>query len=510
MRKLLPYIVVILLLVAAVASVPYLLNSDRYRNDLANYLGERLHHKVLIGKLDCAVIPPTIVLHDVSLMNAAGDAPVLQMEKVSAPVDLSALLSAKLRPESIAATGWSASMKRNADGSWPWEEWLPPVSNLPQTAGWPLKNITLHQGEVHAIDPYTADASEIALHGAELSYGPTHGDLRLVGIFGLGQSSFNVNFQGSGHFLPIPQWTGTLQLLEGERRWDVDCKFSEGRLDVHGEAAEWRWDNVYPLIRFYTRWAPATQTTSSALTLKQWETHYTSVGSSVTFSHAAQSAGGQTEAKGGIRATSTGRVAVLDTAFKGVDVKIAEPALWGTHRWEGKATGIAHFQVALSSRPWESLDGQGYVEMNEGLYRCPDSLAKNLSKAHTMTYLQKKYPGFMATGLPFNKVAGHWTAKKGQLFIDDGHVDLGDVKFGIVGKIDAARHGLDAFIRMQIREKDAKLRKEISSLYLYNGQVQPINGHLQGTWTDWTVRAYRASKIPQLIQAKLRKALAAK
>ena len=75
-------------------------------------------------------------------------------------------------------------------------------------------------------------------------------------------------------------------------------------------------------------------------------------------------------------------------------------------------------------------------------------------------------------------LSAHWQAKDGMVTVDDGFlVGQRDMKAGWAGKLDAARKGMDGYVRVQIREKDPALAKMIPLKY----HTQPAYGRLQGT-----------------------------
>ena len=126
-----------------------------------------------------------------------------------------------------------------------------------------------------------------------------------------------------------------------------------------------------------------------------------------------------------------------------------------------------------------------------------------------MRYLQKKYPNFQQNGLAFQNLTLKWRSKNGMMSFDQSRAAVNGSRIAIAGTYDAARRGLDAYTRVQIHETSPELLKELPATYLYRGggrtQVQPMHGRIQGTPTDWRLRAVPSSKVPAATLNKLRK-----
>lgn len=514
MRKLLPYLIVLALLIGGVASLPLLLQPDRYRPELSEFLSKRLHHKVIIGKLDAGLFPPRLSLHDVSLLNPAQNAPLMQIERVDVGLSMSHLFHAAVVPETLTFDRWLASIHRKANGLWAWEEWLPSLGEMVSTVRWPLAKVEAHHGECRWVDALGANSQELVLQSVDMTMDPSRQTAKATGNFTTGPATINFQFQGQGHFLSSPAWTGILQLTDEARRWDIQCKQDTNHLQLDSQSKEWRWAALEPLLRFYSRWGEKSSTASS-LRLQNLNLQFTIQAGTASFSYTGELAGGRSEMKGQILFKPTGPIARGDAAFQGVALQAVGQALWDTTAWEGTATGVGQqIEIPLSPHPWASLNGQGYMEVKEGRYHWPETLIKSLSKAHTMGYMKKKYPGFTEIGMPVRKASAHWQGRAGVISVDDGFFSAGALQAAVVGKIDSSRHGLDAVTRLQIHETSDALLKELPAKYTYKMQsqlqVQPIYGRLQGTWEAWTLRAIPARKIPAVTQAKLRRALGTK
>jgi hypothetical protein len=515
MKRLLPFLLIILIIVGGLVALPFLLQTERYRNQLADYLTRRLGHTVVIRQLQIGLLPPSIRLVDVSMLAPQVDTALFYAQTMTVLLDVGALFALKVAPQALAVDRWQAIIRRKADGSWAWDEWVPSLAQLPAEEHWPLSRVTLGSGEVHALDPYSAGAQELVAQVHDAGLDRARQVASASGGLSSGSTSANFVFQGQGHFFGAPQWTGSLQWSSQNRQWVIDLKNQGDRLEAHGQSAEWPFDFVLGLLRFYSRWDTPIAATPEPLLLRQWDWQVAAQSAQVTFTETSMVGGGQEQIDGSVTLSpGAAPVLVATAAVRGVNVQALDNALWGSSHWEGSATGLAHMRVALSSEPWSNAQGTGFFEVINGRYHWPEVSAKSLSRAHMMAYFQKKYPGFIQNGLPFNRLSGHWQASGGNVSLKDGYIDLGDVKTGVVAKMDAPRHGVDAYLRLQIHETNPALVKKISHAYVYEGVgksvIQPIFGHLQGTWDEWHLRANSSSKVPAAIRAKLQQALRSK
>jgi hypothetical protein len=325
-------------------------------------------------------------------------------------------------------------------------------------------------------------------------------------------SPITFDFQARGKFFSEPTWSADLTLKEGGRAWVIACAREPQRFKASGQSKAWRWDLVYELVRFYSRWDIPASVAGHDILIEQWnlETVWESGATRVT--HAAVLGGGQTEFRGTIALAQGVPVLTAEAAAKDVDVAVLERAFTGGSSWSGRLTGIAtSLSVALSSPTWTTLQGDGSLEIKSGAYKWPESLTRSLTKAKTMRYFQKKYPELAEKGLPFESVAGRWSAKDGMVTITNGSLRSKDLSAGLVGRFDAMKQGMDGFVRLQLRETNPALLKEIPEKYLFAAYnrttIQPIYGRFQGTLKEWYLKALRASNIPAKTQNQLKKAL---
>ena len=182
-----------------------------------------------------------------------------------------------------------------------------------------------------------------------------------------------------------------------------------------------------------------------------------------------------------------------DAALKDIPVEAVLGALGETLAVSGKVTAVVkEAEIVLSTGAAGSLSGQGDWELTDGFYKLPETSMAKLMKAKTMTYLIKKFPDLMEKGLPITHAGAHWQAKDGMILVNDGFVVSTDMKAGWVGKLDAARQGLDGFIRLDIREKNPQLARLVPHRY----HTQPAFGHYKAPGRNGPYALFQSPKSP--------------
>jgi hypothetical protein len=506
MKRLLPFIALVIL-VGLIASLPMILSQDRYRNQLSAHLSQRLERQVVIGKLNAGYFPPSFKLRDVTVFNPAGDAPLLQIELLQAKMSLSALLRGAIVPRMVLLKGWTATVHRSRDGRWAWDEWISPTVRLGTHGIWPLETINFDRGELRAVDPYGPGPEDFVIQVQQGEWERDKQYMAINGVFSSLPAPVKFLFQGSGRFVSEPEWSGDIALHDENRQWKMDWKVQAGLIEAKGHSAAWRFDSAYAFLRYYSRLPLPPPASGSSAVLENWKNQFNWQAERLSFTQSAGIAGGQSEVAGYVLFGSDRPTAHVDMALRGANVQQLQRAMWGSAPLDGVATGLAQIELVLSSAPWSSLTGHGSLDLKEGKYVWPEASGKSLAKAKTMKYLQKKYPNFLHDGLSFRKAAARWRARQGMVSFDDARINLGDIQVGVVGSYDAARRGLDAYVRVQINERKPELIKELPLAYVYRGagypQVQPMHGRLQGTPAEWRLRAVQPSKIPPYLRTKL-------
>ena len=299
MGRLLPFILLILVILGLLIGVPLLLQSDTHRAQLADYLSQRLHHKVLLGKLSSGFFPPALQLHDLAVLQDGQDTPLLRIESLDAPLDWGNLLRAKVVPGGLVFKHWVLFVHRRPNGSWDWDEWLSPISQMSNSVGWPVHKVIWHQGECHWVDRFAQASHELVAQGWEGEWNRDGAQVRISGTVSSGLPvAVTYTFEGKGQFIASPQWSGDLRLADEGRQWLIHLEEKADGLDATGQASSWRWDIALGLAKFYGRWGSPSATVSAGTLLGDWKTHLTVQSQKATFHHLASLGGGQTEATG--------------------------------------------------------------------------------------------------------------------------------------------------------------------------------------------------------------------
>jgi hypothetical protein len=505
MGRLFPYILLILIVIGLVVAVPMLiLQPERHRTEITQMLTQKLGHSVVIGKMDSGLFPPALRLHDVTVFKTTEN-PLLQADEIDATPDWVQLLHLAFVPRQITLQHPVFWIRRLANGTWEGAGELVQSPAIDGNASWPLRMLQVHAGECHWVDTVTTqDMSLKSLEGA------FHFDQSIANFSGttVGLAApLGFTFEAKGHFGRSMQWTGDAHFTDEGRTWNLHLDDQNGKFDTTGESSLWKWDAFNSLVKFYNR-STSGVPGGAAIMMQDWKTHFTVDAESTTFYHSAGIGGGLTEIKGDVSSSSSGPVTHVSGAFQNAPVALFASGMESLSSMEGKVTGITRFQLTLSTEPWSSFSGQGSIEIKDGRYMFPQNSLKSLARAHTTKYLDRKFPDFETKGLAFQKFRTHWMAEKGMVSFSDAMIDAGDVKASLAGKLDGARHGMDGYIRLQIHESSHDLIKEIPPHYVYGApnheSIQPIYGHLQGTWDEWLLRAAPSSKIPAYVQSQLR------
>jgi uncharacterized protein involved in outer membrane biogenesis len=502
MKRLLPFVILLIVLLGGVIAVPVLLNPERHRTEITALLSKLLKRPVVVGPLSMSYFPPTLRLSQVAVMKEGGT-PLLEIESASAPLDWPALAHLKFAPSSLEMDRWKLMVSRKADGRWDPEDWFAGLSGN-SGASSTLRQVLWKAGEVHWADPYGSAAPELVLSSISGSWDPKEGSITARGDFpGLG-SPAHLTLSAKGQFGSAPQWSGDLQLSNRSDACVIRLEDKAGNWEAKGASAQWPLANALAFAKFYGRAAVKASDTAGSLELTNWQFHASGRPSEISFEHSAGISGGLIEAKGILEEGNAGLLARVDGAAKDVPAEAFWAATGQDLPLSGRVTLLAkEVQLALSSGSATIQAGQGYWELKGGGYAIPPASLNRLARAKTMVYIKKKFPDLETGGLPIQRLSAHWQVKEGLIVTDDGLLVSTDLKAGWAGKIDSARRGIDAVIRLQMHERNPKLLALIPERY----QTQPAFGRLQGTWQEWTLRAVRTAKISSALQSKLRKAI---
>jgi hypothetical protein len=447
-------------------------------------------------------LPPTLRLSQLAVMKEGGD-PFLEIETASAPLDVGSLFHLKFVPAHLQFSRWKLFISRKKDGRWDIEDWLAGASA--GTEGRSPIPINWTDGEIHSADPYASPAQELVLGSVSGAWDPGKHSITTDGDFeGVG-SPAHVTLSASGQFTSPPQWSGDVQLKENSDTCTIRIDDKAGTWDIKGGSAQYPLDNALTLIKFYGRSQANNVEPAKGLKFEQWQFHVAGDSSRLTFEHSAGISGGSSEVKEGTLECGSGSfTARLQGAAKDVPVEAFRAIAGESLALSGKVTGLAKdLQLILSSGTIVLQSGQGYWELKDGRYGIPPASMQRLARAKTMAYINKKFPDLETSGFPIARLSAHWQIKNSLITINDGLLVASNIRASWAGKIDSAREGIDATIRLEIHEKDPKLL----SLIPFRYRTGPAFGRFQGTWREWLLRSVPAGKIPSAIQARLLRAI---
>jgi hypothetical protein len=506
LKRLLPFVFLILLLIAGIVGVPFFLQPERHRQEITSALTGLLKMPVAIGPMSMGYLPPTLHLEQVAVMNTKGNT-LLQVGSVAAPLDWTALLHLKFAAQEVELDHWRLDIQRNADGGWDIDDWLPQTSGLSDVKASALREVRWKEGEVHWTDRFASTPQELVLSSVGGHWDPRPETLDAQGTFAGIVAGTSLSYTAKGQFFTSPQWAGDLTLSEQGNSAAFHITKTASMADVKGQAARWRLANALALFRFYSRASAASTDNSDHPALESWQVRANAQGGRLTFDHSAGISGGLSEAKGSIDQGPQGLALHAELAAKDVPASAIFDLAGVKMPLDGKITLITkEFSAVLSSATASTVAGEGSLELKDGSYILPENTVKRLAKAKTMAYIKQKFPDFAQKGIPITKLTAHWKAKNGIASVDDGRLLSTDIKAAWVGKLDLAREGLDGALRLQIREKDPKKLRLIPEKY----HGAPAYGRLQGTWGEWSLKALPESKISAAVRSKLSKAIQAK
>ncbi|MFA5975430.1 MAG: AsmA-like C-terminal region-containing protein [Elusimicrobiota bacterium] len=509
MKRLLPFVIALVLLIGGLVGLSLLFHPESHRADVSRYLSRHLGHPVQIGKLEALFFPPCLRLQDVTVLQATGT-PLFHVKQIDALLDWPSLFQARFVPSGLTFNQWTLFTHRRANGTWDYDEWLGAGFQGDGSDAWPLRTLAFQKGEWQWSASDESGPQELLLKDMDVSFDRNRQTARASGSLTMA-TPVTFMFEGKGQFFSQLKWSGELRLAEAGRQWILKMTGSPGAIDVNGQSSEWRLDNAYAFAKFYIHWPGWAVESDKRAVLHDWKTHFVWMASSMTFYHTASLGDGLMEVKGQVSAEVGDSVLSLRAGAQDLPLQTLFPMAGGLDL-DGKLTGfINDFKISLSSRSWSSLSGNGVAEIKNGTLRFPPATLKSLAKAHTLAYFRKKVRDFDEKGLPFTFASADWKASDGMVVLDNGVLKGAGIQAALAGKIDAARHGIDAFLRLQLQETSPALLKQLPKKYVYGAprheRIQPIFGRVQGSWSEWMLRATPSKKIPAATQLKLRTAL---
>ncbi len=252
MKRLLPFIVLIILILGSIIAVPFLLRPESHRAEITDKLSKFLKHQVVIGPLSLTYLPPTLHLNQVAVMNETNN-PVLQIESADAVLDIPSLLHLHFAPDTIQLNHPVLTASRRPDGSWDADEWLSGFSGVTGDSAGILHQVSWKSGEVHGMDRYATVPQELVLGSIDGNWDTKLGNVLTVGTFsGIGAPA-HLSLSAKGQFFGTPQWSGDMQLTEGSHSGTLHLEKQGASFDAKGAAGQWSLRTLWHCAKFYGR-----------------------------------------------------------------------------------------------------------------------------------------------------------------------------------------------------------------------------------------------------------------
>ncbi len=147
--------IVVLLLIVAVAAVPFLIDANRFKPELETNLSTALGRKVQIGDIQLSLLSGSVTVDNISISDdpAFSPSPFLQAKQLAAGVALMPLIFSKqLQVSSFTVSDPQINLLRNSAGRWNFSSLggasKSQSSNSPSATNFSVQKITISNGTV--------------------------------------------------------------------------------------------------------------------------------------------------------------------------------------------------------------------------------------------------------------------------------------------------------------------------------------------------------------------------
>lgn len=497
MRRLLPFIIVIVVLIGLVAAIPLLLSSNRYKPQVEQALSKRLNHRVTMQTLNVKLLPPALELENVAVFGTGQSNPVFEAPSIRAPLALPMLLKAKIVPSEAIITKGILWVRRQPDGSWVSVP-LTNASGASVDSGLPVDRIVLKDSMINFLDSFAPTEQRLQAQNLNGEFFPSKKTVSLQGqLLGMATPlTLKLETKNGGTALSLTESNSTLTA-----RWLKSPVGPAMRI----ESVVWRWDNLWSLARFFGRFSANLPGAPEPLLIRHLSADVQTTSSSTTYKLTAKLDKGDVEAQGsvlsqsGVHTRLQGALALRDVAVTALpDAHGLGGSLSGT------LSGLSNYELVISSQIHRDVFGTVTAEVHDGIYRFPEATVAAVKRAKTLAYLRKKYPDFETKGLSFAKLRMAAKLDGALVTWQEGTVEAGDVRVKFAGTFDAARSGMDLWTRLNLQEKNPALRKLLPGRYITGSvgkeKILPLYGHAQGTPMEWAIKSVPAAKTPAAVK----------
>lgn len=508
MKRLVPFVVVGLILVALLVAPLALFRPERYRKTATDALASLFRHPVLIGGFEAGYFPPRLTLKNISVVKSA-DARYLSIDQASLNPGWAVLWGGAPKLDGLTAQGVHIVVTRSADGKWDAADWWP--TSTGGSKGVQAAEFHLRQSDIRWEDAFAATKNTLTFSNLSGDWIAAKNQGSLSGQLAGAAVTTNCTVQKKGMLLG--DGTGDITCTENGRQAVLRFVQQGAASQWDADSAEWRLDNLAALAGFAVRLKTADPAANNATALlRTFKAHALIDQSSFTLHAEALLDGGKLELQTQ-RSSGTPRAWILTAAVQNVPVASLKPILgaW-SDGLDAKVTGvIPRLEVPISSQTLMQTHGSFTFELDNGSYRFPAASLKRLERVKTMHYLRKKFPELDDKGLPFGKARIQGDVERGGVTLTQAGLVMGRLRAGLSGRLEASNGVLDLWTVLQVQESLPHLLRELPDRYVIgeegNQRVQPIYGRVQGPASEWSLRAVPRSRLPGVVARKLRQSL---
>jgi len=477
-----------------------LLSSDRYKPQVEQALSNRFNHRITLQSLKIKILPPALEMEGLSAFQTGSPEEAFQAASVRARLAVPMLLKARIVPNEIVVNKGLLWVRRRANGSWSDIPFGKTSATASTMKDWPVERILIKDATINVVDPFGPGGQSFQARMLNGEVLPMKQSAALRGEWMGAATPLQLQ-------LVLESGVHTLTLTEANSPLTVRWTAGAAATSLTVESPVWRADNLWTFIRFIGRFSAAMPPAADPVLLRQLRCEFSPAGSSTTVKLSGKLDQGDLEAQGSFAMHASLMRIQGALALKEVPAQVLPDVHGFGGTLTGALSGLANFELIVSTQIHRDVYGTGTAEIHRGQYRFPAETIAAVKKAKTLAYFRKKYPDFENQGFAFNKLRIGAQASGQQLKLQEAWVEAGDVRVRLAGTFDTARSGMDLWSRLDLREKNAALRKLIPGRYISGAAgkdaIQPIFGRIQGKPAEWYIKSVPAAKVPAATKKQL-------